>query len=341
MLQIYDRVIPRQGIETLAALGLIVFIAVAFELALRAARHVLLSIGAERFELHAYHAAVSALLLADPARVDRVGQGKAFARFQAIERLRGLHVGESSVALLDLPFALVFLTVITLLSPAIGAAVVLLVAISFVFLRIARRPIAAQQAARRDVEARRHSFLVEVLSGIASVRNLQIEDFMKRRYERLLNSSASTTGLLAKRMQTAQGFVATVGMLAPFLVATIGAVMVIRHNMSLGTLAAIILLTGRIVQPILRVEAFLAGADDANQARKDLEALLSLPRRKEGKLSVSKVRTIELSDVQVSVGAGSQPDLKDLNLSLSTGDFLSVSAPTETAATAFLELLGG
>ena len=341
LLHIYDKVIPREGYETLAALGLIVLVSILFELALRAGRHVLLSIGAERFEWQAYRAAASSLVLEDPSNARHEGQGLLYTRLSGIERIRSLHLDASAVALLDLPFAFVFLGVITLLSPIVGATVLALMVISFICLRLLRRGVVSRQIARRGEEARRHSFLSDTLRGIASVHSLQIEDFMMRRHERIISSSARTTASLAHRMQLAQGFVASVSMLAPFLIATLGAQMVIREEMTFGTLAAIILLTGRIVQPVLRVEAFLAGADDASQAREDLDGILSKTQRKTGERPLSEVRTLTLAGVSVDRGPATRHGFRNLDLSLKTGDFLAVSAPVASAATEFLKLLTG
>ncbi|MEO0991561.1 MAG: ABC transporter transmembrane domain-containing protein, partial [Pseudomonadota bacterium] len=341
MLQIYDRVIPNQGLETLAALGLIVAAAILGEIVIRTARHALLCSGAERFEQQVYGAAIRSIIQHDPARVDRVSQGDLFTRLSGIERLRSLHTGEAATAFLDLPFALLFLSVILMISPLVGAAVVLLLGASFVFLRLARGSVLDLQRLRQSVEARRHSFLMETLESIDTVKALQAQDFMKRRYERLLAQSAERSAALANKVQVAQGFTAAVGTLAPLFIGSLGAYMVIQQSLTIGALAAIILLTGRIVQPVLRMEAFLAGADNARQAREDIDSILQLPQSASGTLPLERVESLILKGVATQAFPGSRFAFRDLNLTLETGDCIAVTGPSRAALSEFLKVLSG
>ncbi len=341
MIHIYDRVIPHQGHETLYVLGIVVFVSIFTEVTLRSARRHILERAAERFELAAYPAALKSLITSDPAIQNRASQGELYRSVMAIERLRSLHVGETSMALLDLPFAFLFLGLIVLISPVAGLSVFLILTCAFLILRVARRRVLAMQDQRKENEARRHSFLTETLRGLDVVKGMRIEDFMMRRYERLLGSSAEISAGTARSVQMAQGFTAAVGTLSPLLMGSIGAFLVIRGDMSVGALAAIVLLTGRIIQPILRVEAFLAGMDNVRQDRQDLEDVLATPMGRFGVAPLEKIKTFELKDVSTAGVPGLGFGFAGFNLTLKQGDVLAVTAPDKATKTAFLRLLAG
>lgn len=341
MIHIYDRVIPNQGYQTLLALGLMAFGAILAEVTLRSARRHLLEIAADRFETDAYRAAVSRLLAADPARAPRTSQGHLYRCLTGIERLRGYSVSGLATDIFDLPFALLFLTVIALISPLIGLAVFVLLAFSFLVLRRARRRVLALQLRAKENEERRHSFLAEILRGADVVKSLRIEDFILRRYERLLGGAAETSARTAGSVQLAQGFTAAVGTLTPLVIASIGAWLVIAGQLTVGALAAIVLMTGRIIQPVLRIEAVLAGSDNIRHHQAELEEVLALSPAPQAALPLGQVRTLALEGVGTAPDPVSGTAFRGLDLTLAPGDCLALEGGTLQARRAFLHLLAG
>lgn len=340
MIHIYDRIIPNFGYETLTVLALAVLGAIAAEVALRTARRVLLEQAGERFSHAAYLAAIRSLLESDPAHEgDEVSQGRLFRCVGSIERLRTLHVGEVSMAFLDLPFACLFLGIIALISPTIGLTVVGILLVAFPVLRMARRRVLNLQIERTKVEERRHSFLMEVLGGVETIKGLQIEPFMKRRYERLTSGSAKVSASMARSIQMAQSFTASIGTLAPLLIGAMGAFLVISGDMTVGSLAAVVLLTGRIIQPALKVEAFMAGMANVRQEREDLEDVVTLPGQLSGAHGLSRIDQLSLNGVNAQ--QGSKIAFRNVFLTIARGDCIAITGGDRRARTAFLELLMG
>lgn len=341
MIQIYDRVIPNDGVETLTVLALVVVTSVLAEVALRMARRRLLLISGDAFERDAYRRAIRGLLSEDPANDARANQGTSFTRLTAIERLRAHHTGDTATAILDLPFAILFLAVILMISPFVGGVVLAILALSSLILRHIRRGILGSQRDRLEVEARRHSYVVEVLSGMETVKGLRIEDFMARRYERLLTQSAFSSAEIARRIQHAQGFTAAVGTLAPVVTAVAGAYLAIRGEISVGALAALVLLTGRIVQPVLRLESFVASADSARLALRDYLSLAELPHRGTGTTAAEKIDRIALRGVATAPDPGLGIAFEGVELDIARGDFVLLTNVRRAHATHFLRLLLG
>ena len=341
MIHIYDRVIPHDGVETLIVLALVISGALMAEIMLRMARRYILERAGERFEAAAYPAAIRSLLLADPAEMNCASHGELYRGLTGIDRLRAMHSGETSMALLDLPFAFLFLAVITLISPQAGLTIFVVLALSFLALRRARRRVLTLQIERKEGEARRHSFLTETLRGLDVVKSMGIEEFMQRRYERLLTSSADISAETARSVQMAQGFTAAVGTLSPLLMGSIGALMVIRGDMSVGALAAVILLTSRIIQPILRVEAFLAGVENTQQDREELEDILTAASIPSGSWALKGIDTLAIEDASTEISDACPIGFSKVNLTLTRGECLALRGPDKQTKTAFLQLLAG
>ncbi len=341
MIHLYDRIIPNNGLETLAILGLIVLVAIIVEGALRAARREILERAGETFEIMATNAVFEAILRATPSEGDPVTQGRLSRSVSAVDRLRGMHTGDVALAILDLPFALIFFGVIALISPLAGAIIVSIVLFAFAVLRFSRRNIQALQNKRKEIEERRHSFLSEALAGVDTIKGMHIENAMERRYERLMSGAAQVGADIARATHRAQGFAATVGAFAPILVACAGAFAVLEREMTIGALAAVILLTGRIIQPVLRVEAFLAGMVATGHEREDLEDMLVLPGLQSGTYPLEAIETIELRNVSTAVSKTTQVAFQNIDVSLRRGDCIHLIGGDACARTAFLSLLLG
>ena len=341
MIHIYDRVIPNLGYETLTALGIMVFGAILAEVMLRSARRHLLELGAARFERAVYPAAISALLDADPTQDNRVSKGHLFRCISGIEKLRALHVGNASLDPLDLPFAFLFLVVISLISPTLGLSVFVILAFAFVVLRVARKGVMAHQIRRKENEERRHSFLSEILRGMEVIKTMRIEDFMLRRYESLLGHAAAISADTARSVQLAQGFTAAIGTLSPLLIGSIGAMIVIQGEMTVGSLAAIVLLTGRIIQPVLRIEAFMAGSENHRQQKADLEEILTIPATPDGELPLDQIDKVTLEHVSTDPDPVLGIGFSDIHLSVQKGECIAITGASRAARGMFLRLLLG
>lgn len=340
MIQLYDRIIPNKGYETLIVLGVGLVVAILCDAALRLARGYILSRAGARFELLAHTAAIRNLLRNPEVRSD-TPPGVLFNDVSLVDRLRSFHTGDTGTALLDLPFVFVFLSVMIAISPILGGTVLTLVAIVFLLVRAARHRITELSNIRLERDGRRQSFLIETLSGIEVIKALGAEDFMERRYERLMAGSASVSARLARRIQGAQAIAGAAGLLAPVVTAGVGAFLVIEQQLTVGALAAAVLLTGRIVQPALRVEMLLAGEDDIRVHEETVQDLLRPPQPSMPPRGLEAVDSISIQRLHVRPGMPESPADQTSTIDLAKGDCLVLRVIDGSAATAALRTVSG
>lgn len=322
MLQIYDRVIPNQAHETLIVLAIMVAFALAVDSALRLSRARLLAFFAGQFEQLSYSRVFWAQLMEDPAQRQRVDSGTLVTQMSAIDRLRSQRADGAAAAMLDLPFAGLFLVVMALLSPIVALTVALMLALTFLGLSWLRGRIDTARQDRFETDARRYSFFSEVLGGIKSVRALQIRNLMARRQERLLARSASQTRATTRGIHLAQGLTAAIGNVVPLVTAATAGFLVVSGEASIGVLAAVVVLSGRVVQPVLRVEGYLSGMENARQAKADLDALTGGIQRAAGEKPLECVERFTLRNVTTHPDPEFGIVMENINITLSTGDCL-------------------
>lgn len=340
MIQLYDRVIPNAGYETLIVLGMGLAAAVLCDATLRVARGLILSRAGARFELMTYSTAL-ANLLRSPDRRAETAPGVLFNELSQIDRIRAFHTGDTGTALLDLPFVFVFLGGMIAISPILGGTVLTLVAVVFLLVRAIRHRITHLSNTRLERDGRRQSFLIETLGGIEVIKALGAEDFMERRYERLMTGSASVSARLATHVQSAQGVAGAAGLLAPVVTAGVGAMLVIDQQLTVGALAASVLLTGRIVQPALRVEMLLAGEDDVRGYEETVTALLGADAPEASPLRLAGVDRMVIHGPDVRAASAPLADGDPGRITLVPGDCLAVKGRDPQVVTSILTAVSG
>lgn len=276
ILQTFDRVIPNGVGETFVYLLLGLTFVVMIDGVLRMARSYITAWGAARFEHAVGCRTIKRMLDSQILAFEQEPSGTQIARVNAIETLRDLYAGQGMLALIDLPFVVIFLVLIGLVGGwlvLVPVAVIAVVGLAAMFIGSRLR---AALYSRQTVDDRRYSFILEVLGSMPLVKGLALEGLMLRRYERLLRSSAEAVHDVILKSGLAQAHGATFSNLTMISVAGVGAILVLNGQLTLGTLAACMLLAGRSVQPVLRGIAVWVQFQNVQVAESRLQEVMTL-----------------------------------------------------------------
>ncbi|WP_175478932.1 ABC transporter transmembrane domain-containing protein [Rubrimonas cliftonensis] len=339
-LQVFDRVLGASGVSTLQMLALGLAAALALELVCRMALATLLGEHGERFERQASDAVVRHLFEAEGGGAAREETGVHLERLDAVARLRELRYGEPALALLDTPFLMLFFGFLVLLSPIVALVAAVMGCIGLACSRWRRIGLDGVQREADARLARRFSFIVETLRNIVSIKALGAEAAMTRRYERLLQSNAAAASESTSRAQLAQGAAAAVAHATPVAVAAGGAFEVLRGDLTVGGLAAAIILSGRIMQPLMKLDGALSAAAGARRREADLARLAAgvapRPRRRQPE----PLRAVRLENVTVR-NAGGATVFEGLELTVRAGECVVIGGRSGSGRSLLLNLLMG
>ena len=253
ILQVYDRVIPNASTATLAMLSIGIGVALVVEIILRIVRSRVLAWSAMKLAWKANVDAACRVATAPAELVDAQPAARWFQRLQAVSTLSDFGMSRTPLLLIDMVFVVIF---IPLLFASSGwlAAVPLIVFVFFGLAALERGRDMRNIAAERQVaETKVRDFLVETLNDIVTVKALGTEQQFQRRFERLTEQSAGCTYRIVRLVDDSQSFAALVSTLTQIATATIGAILAINGEISIGVVACATILAGRIVQPLLRV----------------------------------------------------------------------------------------
>ena len=342
ILQVYDRILPNNATQTLLLLVLGLVVVLILDSVLRMARSYVTGWSAARYEHMTACRAVDRVLASPVGDFERDAPGVHLDRLNAIDTVRDFNAGQARLILTDLPFVAIFIGLMWQIAGSLALVPLVLLGILAIAAGAVGFYLRGALEERAVLDDRRYNFIIEVLTGIQTVKGLAMEPLIQRRYERLQESGAASTYRCTFFSSLAQGIGSVFSSLAMVSVATIGALYVIAGDLSIGALAACTLLSARSVQPMLRALGLWAQFQSIQVARERLENLFRIEPETAGRTEKIErlAGQIELKDVAFGYGDG--PRLfEGLNLSVQPGEVIGISGGTGSGKTTLLMLMMG
>lgn len=352
MLQLYDRILPNQSMDTLTLVAATVAFAVAVEALLRVSRSYSTAWISARFE-HRAMMAMAERVLAEPLHdFERKGTGTVMDRFKSISVLKYHYSGQTFQQLMDLPFTFLYVLIVLVLSPWVG---LLLIVGYTVFVLITWKNsvnfpelVIEQKAA----DLRRSNFLNETLNNIHTLKSMTMESLMLRRHERLQENCARLMSRLTYSLDMSSGLGNIFSPLMTMLTVALGAWLVINNQMTNGELAACILLGMRSLAPLQRLGGMWAKHQQDKILRDGLGQAMAeplLPPSTKEKFSIEQAETekhfstssIQLEGVSYCFPGSKTNIFDNLSLNIESGECLAIVGDGGSGRSTLLQLLAG
>ena len=343
MLQVYDRIIPHQSYGTLVVLTMGVMVALAFDAALRTVRAWLVGWSAASHEHAAGCAALERLTAADMPSFEKNSAGEHLQNLGALSRLREFHSGQAMLALIDLPFASIFLLLIAYLGGILVLVPLALLVLFFLTARFAGANLKATLEKRSLADDRKSSFVVSVLTGIHTAKSLAMESALMRRFEALQDDVTEDSYRVALASGAATTLSAAFGQLSAIATAAAGCVLVLEGHLSVGGLSACTLLGGRAIQPIQRVLGTWLRLQDLTIAKEQADRLFELPVQKREKAApaFAPQGRLVIERATFSYSPELTPLLNDISLSIEPGQVIAIGGDKASGKSTLLQMMAG
>jgi len=341
IMQVYDRIIPNHSLATLAYLFLGLTFAIAIDFILKTSRSALLSWHATQFVAKVEHEGVSRFLRAPNGTFERDPAAVNLNRYAAAAALGDYHSGQARLVAIDLPFVGIALIVMAI----VGGTMVLVPAILFLFfaaLAISRaRQFRQILDSRTAQDNRKYDFIAEVLAGIHTVKVMAMEPQIQRRFERLQQAVAESTLASILTGQANQTSALVYGSISQLVVVAIGGAQVINDHLTMGALACCTMLSGQILQPLLRAISLWTERESVDHRRAEVRSMLELPVAELRPSDDSNVSgDIQFEDVTVRYDAGNL-SWRVADLSIKAGTIVGVKGKDGSGRTTWLKLIQG
>ncbi len=343
ILQVYDRILPNQATATLSLLAVGLVGVLVVDTAMKIARAYMVGWVTAHHEYCVSMEAVTRMLNTSSSQIEADAPSVHLDRLHAIDAMREFYGGQSRLLLLDLPFVLIFLGLMAF----IGGYIVIVPIVLFLLLGsisvIRGNALRAVLQNRAEHDDRRYDFIIESLIGIETIKTMAMEPQIQRRFERLQKIGATAshdTILLGNEVQIVGTLFSNLAMI---FVVTVGAFMVIHGQLTMGTLAACTLLSGRTIQPLLKGLGLWTQMQRLAVARERITKLFDI-KTLDRKPTVSIAQldgAITISGVSFAYGPDKSLILKNVNLDVAPGEMIGLRGGDGSGKSTLINLIRG
>ncbi|MCR9174996.1 MAG: ABC transporter transmembrane domain-containing protein [Alphaproteobacteria bacterium] len=331
----YDRVLPNASGDTLVLMAVGVAGAILIDVIARIARGAIVGHRAARYGHRAYLGGISQTLAADPRVFQATSTATHLDRLSAIDTIRESRGGHLPQLMVDFPFFIVFVGLVFAIGGALGWLLLGFIAATGVCAIAAGLFVRTRMEARQANASAQTNFLFEVLGGLLTIKSYAMETLMQRRFERVMESSAGATTALVRQSISAQAVINLISQGAQISIVAAGSLFVMKGEMTIGGIAACMLLTGRALQPLNRAAMLWSQYQSVRIAKQRVEELRSLPLISpigsltgDGEIGITKERLlgqITLKNVTFSYD-GTRDVLSNLSLSIARGETVRLTS---------------
>lgn len=276
VMNVYDRVVPNNAVETLWVLAIGVLVVYLFDFGLKMLRAYFIEVAGKKSDvLLSARLFEKVMGLRYDAMPSSVG---AFAsNLREFESIRNFLSSTTNTVLIDIPFMLLFLVVIAW----IGGPLVVVPALAVPLILI--YALAVRPSLRRSIErtfsstAQKNGTLVESLTAMETLKTQRAASPMQARWEEAVGYIARW-GLRSRMLSSSVvNFAGLVQQLASVLLVIGGVYMIVEQNLSMGGLIACVILSGRAIAPLAQVASLVANYEQSIKALKTLDEIMALP----------------------------------------------------------------
>lgn len=343
-MQVYDRVVPTLAYATLYTLvgGMVIIFALSWALKMVRAR-ILDSVSSQVDQAVSQKVFDHVMHLQLDTRPRSLGT--LAAQVGGLDLVRSFFTSGVMFALIDLPFALLFIGFIAAIGGPIAWVYILLMPIAVVLGVYTQKRLKNLMQNQMIRTNERQGMLVDAIQGTESIRS---NNASWRFSEEWKNISASIAGYNIQQKAISNFATNTTGTLASAAYVSalvVGVGQIAEGNLTMGALIACSILGGRVIAPVSQSVQYLAQWQSVNQALQMVSAVLDLNRdRPEGKqlLMPDEIpQRIELEEVVFSYPESPIMHLNILELSFKAGERVAILGPIGSGKSTLLKVIAG
>ncbi|MTI09561.1 peptidase domain-containing ABC transporter [Curvivirga aplysinae] len=276
VLQVYDRVVFNAGYTTLQGLVIGMVLVILFDGILRYGRvRLFQSFGIQLDGL--IGRALITKILNLPLRILETRNTESWHQlFKDLDLIRNSLSGASAALIFDLPFAVLFLGVVYFIAPSLGIVFLVIVPMFVLLAWISGAMHRKMVTKEREAQINRDQLLSNILQARTTVKSLDMASSLRGKWEALHASAitqSSNRGRVGDAHQVLAGLMALVSTVA---ITSVGALLILQQELTIGSLIASNMLAGRLVAPISSLVAQWKGFAQMRLAKARLDELFAL-----------------------------------------------------------------
>jgi ATP-binding cassette, subfamily C, bacterial LapB len=275
-MNVYDRVVPNQAVETLWALAIGVSLVIGADLLMRSLRGRFIDEASARIDVQISATLMERVLgLRMEHRPESVGSMA--ANLRSFEQVRDFIASSTVTALIDLPFAILFIVLIAWIAPWLVLPVLLSFGVVLLLAWTLQSRLHALAEQTYRASAMRNATLVESLTGLETIKTQAAESVIQGRWERANAHLAGLNVRMRRLSASALHSTASVQQFVSVVLILIGVYLIGERELTMGGLIACTMLASRALGPAGQIVGLLMQYQGARTALESLNKIMEQP----------------------------------------------------------------
>ncbi|MEA1893503.1 MAG: type I secretion system permease/ATPase [Campylobacterota bacterium] len=326
-MNVYDRVVPNNAIETLWVFALGVSIIYILDTFLKFTRTFLLESAAKKSDIIMSSIVFEKVLGLKMANLPS-SVGSFASNLKDFDSIRSFLTNATMAAIIDLPFSIIFLGVIAYIGGGIVMIPIITMFLILLYTFIIKKPLRASIESTHEASAKKSSILIETLNNIETLKTLGTLNQVQWKWEESTGEIA-TKSLKSRILSTSIPTITQLLIqLNTVMIIVYGVYLIQAFELSMGGLIAIVILTGRTLAPMGQVAALLTNYEDTKTSYETLNDIISKPsERPDAKKFVQRPNFeghIQFVDVTFSYPNTEIPALKNVSFDIKPGEHVAI-----------------
>jgi subfamily B ATP-binding cassette protein HlyB/CyaB len=340
---IIDKVIVQNSIGTLNVLGVLLLVVGIFEAVLTTLRTYLFVDTTNRIDMGLGSQIIDHLLRLPLRYFERRPVGELATRVNELENIRQFLTGTALTVGLDALFSVVYIIVMLFYSWQLTLVGLSTIPVFVVITLISSPTVSRQLRTKAERNSATQSYLVEVMSGIQTVKAQNIElrsrFSWQERYARYVAAGFKTviTSTLANSTSS------FLNKLSSLLVLWVGAYLVLKGELTLGELIAFRIISSYVTNPVLRLAQIWQNFQETGLSLERLSDIVDTPQEAEADRDniplPAIVGAVKYENVCFRFAASGPLQLNSVSLDFPAGQFVGIVGQSGSGKSTMMKLL--
>lgn len=340
-MNVYDRVLPNNAIETMWALFIGISCVMIFDFILKLLRSYFLGIASKRTDSvisnKIFNHVLNIKIDAKPSST-----GQFVSRLQSFESVREFFTSATVAAFVDFPFVIIFIIVIFYISGPLAYITIATVLISILVSWYMQRPLKSIIEKSVKEEQLKQTTLIEAVTGLEIIKSVRAQNRMRTNWDQSVNK---TVHYADKGQFLSQGitfFTAFISQFSNIAIVAGGVYLASEGEITMGAIIASMILNGRVIAPISQLVGLIIRYDKTMLSLNNLDEIMKMPVEKENKSYISRPflkGEIILKDVNFAYKDQNHQTIKNMNLTIKDGEKVAILGKIGSGKSTLLKLI--
>jgi ATP-binding cassette subfamily C protein LapB len=340
-MNVYDRVLPNNAIETMWVLFIGISVVMLFDFLMKILRSYFLGIASKRTDTiisnRIFNHVLNIKIDSKPAST-----GQFVSRLQSFESVREFFTSATIAALVDFPFAILFLIVIFYIAGPLVLITLATVIISIVLSWYMQRPLKTIIEKSVKVEQIKQTTLIETVTGLEIIKSVKAQNRMRTNWDHSVGKTVHYADKGQFLSQSISFFTAFLSQFSNIAIVAGGVYLASKGDITMGAIIAAMMLNGRTIAPVSQLVSLIVRYDKTMLSLNNLDEIMRMPVEKDKKNYISRPDLngdIEFKNVDFAYKESNYQILKNLNLTIKRGERIAILGKIGTGKSTLLKLI--